>query len=187
MKKKYDVIHAKIFSELNGTYKNLDETHHSMLTLHNSYSNNTDTYIVSGTKNNKFGNLEQKRSSKIGEASPTEWQYQSFKRLSSASITSTFSHQTITITPITEHQKPVMQEQRMSLVQELSLALAKGENEFVKVISLSQAQKEGLRKEQTQVKSKNFLKQLSKFFTRSQKEITNQEFKFENKDVYTYK
>lgn len=167
MKRNYNVFHAKVSSELTGAYKKIDEAYYR------------------GTKNNRLSHIE-KKSSEVGEASPTEWQYQSFKSFSSVSSPSTF-HQAATITSTIEYQKPVIQKKRMSLVQELNQALAEGENEFVKVIFASQTQKEDLKQEQTQVKSKNLLKLVCKFFTKPKKEIINQDFKFENKDVYTYK
>ena len=186
MKKKYNVIDANLPCEPSGIYKKLDEAHHSMSLSSSCSSNNTHTYIVTKTKSKRLSHLE-KRSSEVGEASPTEWQYQSFKSSSFVSTPSTLHYQTTTITPIIEHQKSVIQEKRMSLVQELNQALAEGVNKFVKVISASQTQKEDLKQEETSVKSKNLLKLLSKFFIKSKKEIINQNFKFGNSGVYTYK
>ncbi len=109
--------------------------------------------------------------SEIAGTYSTEWSFQSFKTSASVSTASTLPSQV----------SPVKYDQRLSLLQELNQALDKGEDEFMKVFCLSQLPREDFKQEKKQIKSKNILKLFSKFFTRDQEDIVNQEFESELK------
>lgn len=111
----------------------------------------------------------------IGGAYLTKWSYLSLK---------TTSNSVSTALTLPSQASLIKHDQRLSVLQELNQALNKGEKEFVKVICPSY-QKEDSKQKQAHVKSKNFLKILSKFFIRNQEEIVNQDSKCEiKKDDY---
>lgn len=121
MKKKYDLTKAEVSSKLEGSYKKRDETDSESTYVIQLLQHNMRTYIATREKYNRLIYLE-KRSSKIAEASPTNWQYESFERPVSSVTPSTFHFQTGTITSITKG-KELLSNQRLSLVQEYNQIL----------------------------------------------------------------
>lgn len=123
------------------------------------------------------------RTYRVKEAIPTE------RRLFEQS--STFFNNT-NLTSVSAFQKIPNDNQRVSLLQQLTQALDKGTDEFVEVIRSSQVQKEALKNNQIQTKLFESLKILTKYFSANKESYQNgskkcnDEFSFDHFKIFNH-